>query len=159
MSAPSTVPAVLRAAADLIEPEGGATVAHDLVCTDEWRPIPSHAGLFEASADGRVRVATRRRRAPAGHILSARIGGRGYLFVRLGVNGQRRKFQVHRLVCEAFNGPPPFAGALCRHLNDDPLDNRPENLAWGTISQNVLDAIANNRRPRDAFAARSEARQ
>jgi hypothetical protein len=29
----------------------------------------------------------------------------------------------------------------CRHRNGNPTDNRPENLAWGTPTQNALDKI------------------
>jgi HNH endonuclease len=45
----------------------------------------------------------------------------------------------------AFKGPEPFPGALCRHLDDDRANNRPDNLEWGTTIDNALDAIRNNR--------------
>lgn len=46
--------------------------------------------------------------------------------------------KVHHLVMEAFVGPRPD-GLETRHLNNNPEDNRLENLAYGTRSQNVLD--------------------
>jgi len=48
---------------------------------------------------------------------------------------------VHTLVLTAFVGPrPPSLEA--RHLNGNPQDNRwPENLAWGTHSENEKDKI------------------
>lgn len=45
---------------------------------------------------------------------------------------------VHQLVAEAFHGPRP-AGLDTRHLDNDPTNNTPANLAYGTRSQNVLD--------------------
>ena len=49
-------------------------------------------------------------------------------------------FLVHRLVLAAFHGPCP-EGMQARHLNGDKLDNRAENLAWGTPSENAADKI------------------
>lgn len=48
--------------------------------------------------------------------------------------------KTHRvavLVCEAFNGPKPFAEAVCMHLDEDCRNDRPENLAWGRQSENL----------------------
>ncbi len=59
-------------------------------------------------------------------------------------NGVRRTCKVHHLVLEAFVGPRP-EGMECRHLNGDPFDNRPENLAWGTRSENALDKVRHGR--------------
>lgn len=62
----------------------------------------------------------------------------GYLHVRLGSN--RKKLLVHRLVLCAFNRRPR-AGEQSRHLNGDKRDNRLENLAWGTGSENTADKL------------------
>lgn len=51
-----------------------------------------------------------------------------------------KNYRVSRLVCEAFHGPAPFKGAVVMHLNDDPSDNRPENLKWGTQRENLNSA-------------------
>ena len=32
-------------------------------------------------------------------------------------------------------------GLVCRHLNGNPLDNRLENICWGTQQENAQDAI------------------
>ena len=45
---------------------------------------------------------------------------------------------VHVLVAEAYI-PRPQGSVEVRHLNNIPTDNRVENLAWGTRSDNVLD--------------------
>lgn len=59
-------------------------------------------------------------------------------------NGKQRKPYVHDLVLAALNGPKPN-GVIVRHLNDDPTDNRLENLEYGTPSENTADAIGNGR--------------
>ncbi len=46
--------------------------------------------------------------------------------------------RVHRLVLLVFVGPCP-PGMGCRHLNGNPADNRLENLAWGTHTENMAD--------------------
>lgn len=45
--------------------------------------------------------------------------------------------KVHRAVCEAFHGPPPFEGAVVIHLDEDAHNNRPGNLKWGTQKENL----------------------
>jgi hypothetical protein len=48
---------------------------------------------------------------------------------------------VHVLVALAYHGPPPFPDALVRHLDGNPRNNRPENLAWGTRRENYDDLL------------------
>lgn len=48
---------------------------------------------------------------------------------------------LHRVVCELFNGNPPFVGAVCRHLDTDKNNNASSNLAWGTVMENVKDGL------------------
>lgn len=51
-----------------------------------------------------------------------------------------RKFgnmKIHRLVCEAFHGEPPFPKAVVIHLDEDGTNNRAENLRWGTQKENL----------------------
>jgi hypothetical protein len=60
----------------------------------------------------------------------------GSLLIQLGA----RKYYVHRLVLEAFVGPCPD-GMECRHLDGNPSNNRLDNLAWGTHSENERDKV------------------
>ncbi len=102
------------------------------------RPIPGCEGFF-ATRDGRIlsfRTGTIRE-------LSARPN-KGYLHVniRYGTGrASRRREAVHKLVLLAWHGERPFPRAECRHLNGNALDNRQENLAWGTSKENRADAI------------------
>jgi len=57
--------------------------------------------------------------------------------VYFGVRYRGKNYKIHRLVCEAFHGPPPFAGAVVIHVDEDALNNCPENLKWGTQKENL----------------------
>lgn len=54
------------------------------------------------------------------------------------VGTMTRKFYVHALVLEAFRGPRP-EGMQARHLDGNRFNNRADNLAWGTPSENNRD--------------------
>ena len=99
---------------------------------EEWRPIPGHEG-YEASSTGAIR--SLRRLTP--HVLRPWTHKTGHLSVSL---GRGHKHTVHSLVALTFHGPRP-AGLDIRHLNSDPADNRPENLAYGTRSENQRDSV------------------
>jgi len=61
---------------------------------------------------------------------------------------------IHVLVCLAWNGPPPFEGALVLHLDDNPGNNKPANLRWGTAKENAAYRDMNSCEQR--FAAERE---
>ena len=58
-----------------------------------------------------------------------------------GNDGRRISTRTHRLVCLTFHGPAPTDQPCVRHLNGDSLDNRAENLAWGSYSDNEADKL------------------
>lgn len=60
----------------------------------------------------------------------------------VGVGERRVTTHVHRLMAETWFGPAPFPGAVVRHLDGDRFNNRLSNLAWGTPTENMADAIA-----------------
>lgn len=105
-----------------------------------FREIPSAAGYF-ADADGMIYSKTKGRGDRYAFLaprkLSPWIDPRGYVHVTLYACGKRRHL-VHALVAEAFHGPRPV-GMVVRHLNGDPSDNRPENLAYGTQAENLAE--------------------
>jgi hypothetical protein len=58
--------------------------------------------------------------------------------------GKLKSRWVHHLVLEAFAGPKP-EGMLGLHRNDNPKDNRIDNLRYGTQADNIADAFRNGR--------------
>lgn len=122
--------------------------------TERWLPVVDFAGVYEISSQGRIRGLDRVAKC-VGHPLrsSVKIKGRllnpskisvGYYGVKLSHNQKQTTFLIHRLVCAAFHGPGP-EGQEVRHLNGNPVDNRAENLAWGTRAENVQDMIRHGR--------------
>ncbi len=95
-----------------------------------WREIPGRP-CYKVSDHGQVKNVTN------GRILVGDVDRYGYRRILLG-RGNRAK--IHRLVCEAFHGQGK-AGQEVRHLDGDCSNNRAENLAWGTRSDNVRDAV------------------
>ena len=51
-----------------------------------------------------------------------------------------KNYKIHRLICEAFHGEPPFPRAVVIHINEDALDNRASNLRWGSQKENLNSA-------------------
>lgn len=88
-----------------------------------------------------------------GQVWSERLGkfiktqktDRGYLNVVLNRDKKQHWRRVHRLMLETFVGPRPEGTEGC-HKNDIKIDNRPENLYWGTHSENMKDAFRNGGR-------------
>jgi hypothetical protein len=132
---------------------------------ERWASIPSVPG-YEVSDEANVRSLDRvihcraSRRSTAftqlwkGKLLSVFLvtkRGRSYRAVTIG--GRKRK--VAALMLEAFVEPKPFPSAQVRHLNDVSLDDRLDNLAWGTAKENKAD----QKRNRDLAAERRRQRE
>ena len=60
----------------------------------------------------------------------------GYARIYIRVNGIQKNPLVHRLVSEAFLGPPPTPAHEVNHIDGCGKNNCVENLEWGTKSQN-----------------------
>jgi len=120
--------------------------------TELWSPIPFFP-YYQASNKGNIRSLTRWSPHPRdncyvlkrGNLLTPRQNTTGRLQVTLHRDGEKITRSVHSLVCEAFHGPRPKDRRFACHINGDHLDNRPENLYWGTPKQNYEDAVNHGR--------------
>jgi hypothetical protein len=65
----------------------------------------------------------------------------GYAVARMTIDRKVVIKRLHTLVCLGFHGPCPPDKREVRHLNGIRLDNRAENLAWGTSSENHADKV------------------
>lgn len=104
-----------------------------------WKPVRGYVGLYEVSNYGRVRSVDRidpRGHKRTGDMRKTHTGPHGYVRVHLSKNGAIKIHQVHRLVWEAFNGPIP-EGMQVNHIDENPSNNRLENLNLMTPSQNI----------------------
>ena len=119
---------------------------------EQWRDIPGYESQYQVSDQGRVRTLKRTLRSASVEALENSVMKFGYenhggrRQVTLCKHGKIKRFLVHRLVLLAFTGPAPEDKPVARHLNGDYLDNRPENLAWGTMQENANDAARHGTR-------------
>jgi hypothetical protein len=116
---------------------------------ETWKKVPSVPEI-SASSLGRVRVSPceapmphggTRKYTPKptfGYEEKCATGRPGVPKRRiLRVNRLKKTFKISRLVCEAFHGAPKFHGAVVLHLDENPANNRPQNLKWGTQKENL----------------------
>ena len=114
-----------------------------------WKQVPSYPDIY-ASSLGRIKLCDIHREMPNGGTRIYRgtpqygyedktASGRDGVPKRrtIYIGRYKKTFKVHRLVCEAFHGAQPNKNSVVMHLNENPSDNRPENLFWGTQKQNL----------------------
>lgn len=113
------------------------------------KPVPGYEHIL-ISPDGTARIATRvvprgtNQITIPGRELRGSTTKSGHISLSLthGRGTKRKKEYLHRLVYQLFVGDIP-EGMEVRHLNGDPADNRVENLAVGTRTQQRLDDVRN----------------
>lgn len=108
-----------------------------------WKDIPSSPG-YQASTLGRIRSIPHvveckngQRQTHGGRIIGS-PDGKGYLHVFIRDHDKRRWFAIHRLILEAFVGQCPPNHEAC-HNDNNPTNNRLDNLRWDTRSANHRD--------------------
>jgi hypothetical protein len=112
----------------------------DVMDGEIWRDVPSVPGIIVSSA-GRVMYVPHREPVPNGGMRS--YGGQATFGVwnkdtcRFTIVIRGRPYRVHRLIAEAFHGPPPFDEAVAMHVDENAANNRPSNLRWGTQKENL----------------------
>ena len=108
--------------------------------TETWKPIAWAPG-YEVSDQGRVRSLDREVFKSAGKHRACVKLRKGKVLKpdtstgRAVVNVAGRKRSIHRLVADAFIGPCPDGHYVC-HGPGGRLDNRLENISYGTPSKN-----------------------
>jgi len=114
---------------------------------DTWQPIVGYEGRYAISTAYQVASLPRKGRLRM-RILKQSLDGDGRPCVNLYFCGKRTHFKISHLMADAFLPPKSSDDQVLRHLNDDPTDNRIENLAWGTQKDNMADSLHNGTRPR-----------
>lgn len=103
---------------------------------ENWRPVVGFPG-YEVSDKGRVRTLRKGNPRPR----KPEIDKDGYSRLSIQRDGRYVHVLVHRLVCEAFNGPAPEDRTMCCHEDNDKTNNRPSNLRWDTQAGNIADKL------------------
>lgn len=134
---------------------------------EQWRHVPNWEGKYLVSDHGRIfslpRTIMRNR---AGVIHAVWRSGKflkaykknGYPAVGLKSEGLLEKLYIHRLVCEAFNGPCPL-GHEVAHNDGNRLNSHANNLRWATRKENMADkryhgtSLGRDRHPRSKISS------
>lgn len=134
------------------------------IVIEEWRYIERYPG-YAISSTGKVRSLARKQFNGKGYFINeGRIlkqhldttPKHRYMKVQLSIEGKTLPCWVHRLVCEAFHGPPPDPKSQACHKNDVGTDNRAENLEWGSQSYNERQKYSRRSLAEDEYYARQE---
>jgi hypothetical protein len=114
---------------------------------ERWLPVVGFEDLYEVSDRGQLRSLARLVHRPhrGPYMIRSRIrktvvNHTGHVMTTLFREGDKKLVYVHRLVLEAFVGPPPVGLVGC-HNNGSPTDNRVENLRWDTLKANSQDMV------------------
>ena len=115
-----------------------------------WKDVVGYEGLYQVSNLGNVRSLNYR-----GHGITKNLvpkcNNAGRLWVELRKNGSGKCLLVHRLVAMAFI-PNPNDYPQINHIDENPKNNRVENLEWCTALYNVR--CYNDRHPDKLCAPR-----
>lgn len=128
-----------------------------------WKDIiiEGFEGLYQASNLGNIKSLQRTYWTPAhgGHyktdperLLKPSLVGTftKYKYVVFANNNYRKKFLVHRLVYEAFNGKIP-EGYTIDHIDQNPQNNNIDNLQCITKQENIKKSNNHSARPQKSY--------
>lgn len=110
-----------------------------------WKPVPDMAGVW-ASSWGRIKSDPTEYKTPTGGKVirfikptfgsiskADRLGNYFRLLIRI----RGKTYKVHILVCSAFRGRRQKKSDVVLHKDDNGLNNRSDNLDWGTQYENM----------------------
>ena len=103
------------------------------IANEEWRDVIGYDGHYQVSNLGRVKSF----KHGVEKILKPHRGKGGYCRVSLYQNGKLKKILVHVLVARAFL-PNPNNLPIVHHIDNNPSNNRVENLQWVTHKENQI---------------------
>lgn len=105
-----------------------------------WKDIPEYEGLYQCSNLGNVKSLPKKwsNGYHNGKILKGGRDKYGYHILSLSKNSKKESFQVHQLVAICFlNHTRCKYKFVVDHINDNPTDNRLENLQVITHRENA----------------------
>jgi hypothetical protein len=107
-----------------------------------WKDVVGYEGRYQVSNFGNVKSLRYGGRDGAQNLVP-KCNNSGRLWVELIVNGKKKCMLIHRLVATAFL-PNPNNYPQVNHIDENPKNNRLENLEWCTGSYNVRSYYANH---------------
>ena len=110
-----------------------------------WKPMMVNGKNIQVSSLGRFIDSAGIKKKPIPNTIG---------YCRVGIN--RAVFSFHRLVCEAFWGPPSSPGLDCNHKDLNRANNNYLNLEWVTRQKNVQESYRLNKNRRSSAPKRSK---
>lgn len=104
-----------------------------------WKDVKDYEGLYQVSNLGRVKSLSRtdsKGRFRKEKVLKLGNNGNGYIQISLCKNGVVKRTSVHRLVAYAFV-PKTKGFDIVNHIDENPSNNRANNLEWCTQQYNT----------------------
>lgn len=102
----------------------------NLKTKEKWRNIDEYMGHYAVSSLGNIK--SMKRKHPI--LLKQFKNPKGYLVVKLYIDGISRSMSVHRLVMRTFEGNSELE---VNHINGDTTDNRLVNLEYVSLRENM----------------------
>ena len=119
-----------------------------------WKDVKGYEGLYQVSNLGRVKSYDKKViqkhywsgemviHTYKGRMMALQTQNNGYIIANLTKNKRQRKHLVHRLVATAFL-QKEVGKDYINHLDNNPANNRVDNLEWCTQSENIKYAYNN----------------
>lgn len=96
-----------------------------------WKDIQGYEGIYQASSYGRIKSIKKNKNL----IMKLGIHRDGYYKIKLCKNGDKKWYQVHRLIAKTFL-PNENNYPCVNHKDENKLNNHIDNLEWCTTLYN-----------------------
>lgn len=111
---------------------------------EQWKDIKDFEGLYQVSNFGNIK-SLNYNRTKKEKLLKLGIGKDGYNKICLSKNNEKFSKRVHQLVAVVFlNHIPNLDGFIVDHIDDNPLNNKLENLQLITSRENARKTQKNS---------------
>jgi len=124
-----------------------------------WKDVPGYEGLYQISNLGNV-LSLNYRNHGYSQVLVPKRNNSGRLWVELYGHRKRKPCLIHRLVATAFI-PNPNGYPQINHKDENPTNNRVDNLEWCTGDYNIRyylerhrGQLGKNRKATDGYGKR-----